>query len=102
LDNNAYADLVEGYPFEDLQADGTFSSVTGHLFGVYAQDKYRATSRLTLTGGLRWDPYLPYTPKNNQIDCFNPGQQSQVYTNAPKGLIYPGDPGCGQGGTSAK
>ncbi len=102
LDNNSYADLLEGYPFEDLQADGTFSSVTGHLFGVYAQDKYRATSRLTFTGGLRWDPYFPYTPKNNQIDCFNPGQQSQVYTNAPKGLIYPGDPGCSSGGTPAK
>jgi len=102
LDNNAYADLVEGYPFEDLQADGTFSSVTGHLFGLYAQDKYRATNRLTLTGGLRWDPYLPYTPKNNQIDCFSPGQQSQIYTNAPKGLIFPGDSGCSSGGTSAK
>lgn len=102
LDNNAFADLDEGYPFEDLQADGTFSSVTGHLFGLYAQDKYRATNRLAVTAGLRWDPYLPYTPKNNQIDCFNPGQQSQVFTNAPKGLIYPGDPGCSSGGTSAK
>ena len=102
LDNNAFADLMEGYPFEDLQADGTFSSVTGHLFGLYAQEKYRASTRLTLTGGLRWDPYLPYAPKNNQIDCFNPGQQSQVFTNAPKGLIFPGDPGCSSGGTSAK
>jgi len=65
LDNNAFADLIEGYPFEDLQADGTFSSVTGHLFGIYGEDKYRATNRLTLTGGLRWDPYLPYTPNLN-------------------------------------
>jgi Carboxypeptidase regulatory-like domain len=102
LDNNGFADFLEGYPFEDLQGDGTFSSVNGHLFGLYMQDKYRATNRLTVTGGLRWDPYFPYTPKNNQIDCFNPGQQSQVYTNAPKGLIYPGDPGCSKGGTSAK
>jgi len=40
--------------------------------------------------------------KNNQVSCFNPGEQSQVFANAPKGLIYPGDPGCSSGGTSAK
>ena len=66
------------------------------LFGLYAEDKYRASSRLTLTGGVRWDPYLPYVPASNHIDCWNPGQQSQVFTNAPKGLIYPWRPGLQQ------
>lgn len=102
LDNNAYADLIMGRPFEFFQADGGFSKINGHLFGVYAEDKYRVSSRMTLTGGVRWDPYLPYVPENNHIDCWNPGQQSTKYTNAPKGLIYPGDPGCSSGGTSSK
>jgi hypothetical protein len=68
------------------------------MFGIYGEDKYRVTSRLTLTAGLRWDPYLPFTQQGNRINCFVPGQQSQVYVNAPKGLIYPGDPGCNSGG----
>lgn len=102
LDNNALADFVEGYPYLFLQGDGSFQDITGHLFGLYAQDKYRATNKLTLTGGLRWDPYLPYTPANGHIDCFKAGQQSKVYTNAPLGLIYPGDPNCSSAGTSAK
>jgi carboxypeptidase family protein len=102
LDNNGYADLILGHPFEFFQADGSFDSINGHLFGIYAEDKYRATSRMTLTGGLRWDPYLPYVPASNHMDCWNPGEQSRVFTNAPKGLIYPGDPGCSSGGTSAK
>ena len=28
------------------------------------------------------------------ITCYIPGQQSKVFTTAPKGLNYPGDPGC--------
>jgi hypothetical protein len=102
LDNNAYADLILGRPYEWLQADGNFSKINGKLFGLYAEDKYRVTGRMTLTGGLRWDPYLPYAPASNHIDCWNPGQQSQVFTNAPLGLIYPGDPGCSAGGTTSK
>jgi hypothetical protein len=76
--------------------------VHGKLFGFYGEDKYRVSDRITLTGGLRWDPYYPFTTTHNQIDCWNPGQQSTVYTNAPKGVIYPGDPGCGRGATTAK
>ena len=102
LDNNGYADLILGYPYEFLQADGTYSDIHGKLFGLYVEDKYHASDRVTLTGGLRWDPYLPFTPAGDQINCWNPGQQSQVFTNAPVGLIYPGDHGCSNGGTTAK
>ncbi len=102
LDNNAYADLILGHPFEWLQADGNFSKINGKLFGLYAEDKYRATSRMTFTGGVRWDPYLPYAPASSHMDCWKPGEQSQVFTNAPLGLIYPGDSGCSAGGTTSK
>src|SRR5215469_3824981 len=63
LDNNAYADLILGHPFEWLQSDGNFSRINGNLFGLYAEEKYRATERLTLTAGVRWDPFLPYIPE---------------------------------------
>lgn len=102
LDSNSYADFVLGHPIIFAQGDGFYSDIKGKLLGFYGEDKYSATERLTLTGGLRWDPYKPFTVSNNQIDCFIPGQQSAVYTNAPLGLLYPGDPGCGSGGTTGK
>jgi hypothetical protein len=102
LNDNPFADFIMGNPYEFVQADGIYSDVKGKLFGLFVEDKYRATSRLSLTGGLRWDPYFPFVPANNHIDCWNPGQQSGVFTNAPLGLIYPGDPNCGAGGATTK
>jgi hypothetical protein len=102
LQSQSIADLVIGSPLVAIQGDGFFNSSNGKLFGFYFEDKYRVSSKLTLTAGLRWDPYLPYTAEAKQVDCWIPGQKSTVYTNAPTGLNYPGDPGCGEGGTAAK
>jgi hypothetical protein len=98
----AYADFILGAPLVFVQADGIYSHVNGKLFGLFAEDKYRASSRLTLTAGLRWDPFFPFTPAHNHINCWNPGQQSTIFTNAPLGLIYPGDSGCNTAGTTTK
>ncbi len=97
-----YADFFLGHPIEFIQGDGFFSSEHGWLPGLYAQDKYRVTSRLTATYGLRWDPWIPYKVEFNHISCFRPGEQSSVYTGAPLGLIYPGDPNCPSGGANGK
>lgn len=64
---------------------------------VYAQDTWRATSRLTLTYGLRWEPFLPWTAKNNALTTWLPGRQSVVDPAAPPGILFPGDPGIAKG-----
>lgn len=102
LDNNTIADLVMGKPTVFFQQDGYYSKVNGKLFGFYAEDKYRLSDRVTLTGGLRWDPYIPFSVANNALSCWNPGQQSKTYINSPVGLIYPGDQNCPAAGTTAK
>jgi hypothetical protein len=66
--------------------------------GFYAQDTWRASSRLTVNYGVRWEPYLPQEITNNAVYNFDParfqqGAKSSVYKNAPAGLYYPGDPG---------
>ncbi len=68
-----------------------------HL-GVYAQDTWRVTDRITLNAGLRWEPYLGQNMANGAIsnfsfDNFRQGVKSKKFLNAPAGLIYPGDPG---------
>ena len=73
--------------------------------GVYAQDTWRATSRVTLNAGLRWEPYFGQNVLNDaisnfSIDNYRKNVRSTVFLRAPAGLIYPGDAGypAGQSG----
>ncbi len=96
---NAFADYAIGVIPSFSQSDGIDIAANGTLPGFYVQDRIRATSRLTLTTGVRWDPYWPFSSVGGRIECWQPGQQSKVFTNAPTGLTYPGDPGCNASGT---
>jgi outer membrane receptor protein involved in Fe transport len=66
--------------------------------GLYAQDAWRATSRVTINAGLRWEPYVGQNVLNGSVYNFNldnyrKNVRTKVYANAPAGLIYPGDEG---------
>jgi outer membrane receptor protein involved in Fe transport len=72
--------------------------------GLYAQDTWRATDRLTFNLGLRWEPYFGLSAENNAVynfnyDNFRRGIKSNVFVNAPAGLLYPGDEGFPSGQT---
>jgi hypothetical protein len=41
-------------------------------YGAYFQDDFRATSRLTLNLGARWDVYVPWVEKDNRQSNFDP------------------------------
>jgi len=64
---------------------------------MYVQDTWKALSNLTLSYGLG---YQIDSPLHNLqyggigVTCFIPGQQSKIFSTAPKNLDYPGDPGC--------
>jgi hypothetical protein len=57
----------------------------------YAQDEFRLNPRLTLTYGLRYEPFLPWKDRNNRINTVAPGVQSKIVTDAPPGILFPGD-----------
>jgi hypothetical protein len=66
--------------------------------GVFAQDAWRATDRMTFNVGLRWEPYFGQTITNGAVsnfvlDNFRTGVKTTRFTNAPAGIIYPGDSG---------
>ena len=70
--------------------------------GLYAQDTWRTSERVTLNAGLRWEPFFGQNVENGAIANFVPenfrrGVRSQRFQNAPFGLIYPGDPGFPDG-----
>ena len=101
ITGNALSDLLLGRATSANQSDGIFIDTKGVLWGFYGEDKWRASQKLTLTLGLRWDPYWPFQGLNGRMQCFRPGVKSQQYVNAPEGLTYPGDPGCASAGTSS-
>jgi hypothetical protein len=79
-------------------------NVDNWYMGLYAQDSWRVSSRVTVNGGLRWEPYFGQNVLNNAItifvmDNFLNNVKSTVFRNAPAGLIYPGDAGFPEGQT---
>lgn len=93
--NNAMASFFLGYMSSFSQSSGQFQDDRAKFIGLYAQDSWKATPRLTLNYGLRWEPFIPQTA-DGRMGQFNPtayasGQFSKAYPNAPLGLLFPGD-----------
>jgi hypothetical protein len=79
-------------------------NIKNYYTGWYGQDSWRASSRVTLNAGLRWEPYFGQQVVNDAVtifvmDNFLKGIHSTVFHDAPAGLIYPGDPGFPKGNT---
>jgi hypothetical protein len=45
---------------------------SNHLFGEYVQDDWKATNKLTLNLGIRYEIQTPYTSRHNQGSIFDP------------------------------
>jgi carboxypeptidase family protein/TonB-dependent receptor-like protein len=78
--------------------------VHGWYLGFYGQDTWRATERVTFNLGLRWEPYLGTSVESGAVYNFNHdnflrGVKSNVFVNAPAGMLYPGDDGFPPGQT---
>jgi len=96
--NDAFATFLIGQPVFFLQGRGDFGrGINGKSFYGYVQDSFKATSRLTLNLGLRYDLVSPYTEEKDRMTLWIPGRQSTVVPDAPEGLLYPGDKGVPRG-----
>ncbi len=74
-----------------------------NVFALYVQDAWKATRKLTVTAGLRWDPFFGHTEPGG-IDVVNVSLQNIIndvhsvkYPTAPAGYLFPGDPDGPQG-----
>ena len=96
--NNAVANLLLGAPVTFYQGLGDFNrGVRLWNAGAYAQDEWRLGTELTLNYGVRYERINPFTEIEDRLNGFIPGVQSQVRPDAPKGLVFPGDPGVAKG-----
>ena len=97
LSGDNLADFLLGAASSFTQAGGLYLNFSGNDWSAFVQDNWHATSRLTVSAGMRWDPFFPYTDSDGRVGCFVPGAQSTRYPNAPQGLIFGGsnhDAGC--------
>jgi hypothetical protein len=88
-----FADFLIGVASNYNQADSQTFYLRHKYGGAYAQDSWRIKPNLTLNYGARWELMQYWSEKYHQEPTFVLGQQSQVFTTAPPGLVYPGDKG---------
>jgi Carboxypeptidase regulatory-like domain len=87
------ADFVGGYWDNYYQFSNAVYGIRTHSLDFFGQDAWKATNRLTLDLGLRYEYNSPQEDPHNNIIGWFPGQQSKVFPDAPPGFLYPGDPG---------
>ena len=95
---DAVADFLLGDLSNFDQSAARTQAFRQTILGFYVQDVYRVNSRITINAGLRWEPYFaPYTLNHAgsvfDLSAFYTGKTSSVFTNAPPGSFYYGDPG---------
>ena len=92
------ADFLLGRPSAFVQGSRIGAGFHQWYQGLYAQDAWRATDRITVNAGLRWEPYSGQQFDEGSVahfsrDAFRQGVKSTVFVNAPAGFTYFGDPG---------
>jgi hypothetical protein len=98
---DAGLDFLLGIPLSYNQQTGSVIIAQAYEHYFYFQDQWRIKDNLTLTLGTGYQIDTPLSEYQNgglSRACFIPGEQSNVYSSAPLGYVFPGDPGCNKAG----
>ncbi|HYK88913.1 MAG TPA: TonB-dependent receptor [Acidobacteriota bacterium] len=69
---DGFADLLLGLPdYLANQYNRGFFYFRQNEVGLYVNDRWRITPRLTINMGLRWDKWTPYTEKYDRLDVVD-------------------------------
>jgi hypothetical protein len=85
--------LSDNY-FQAARAPSNIRSVSTYAF---AQDELKISRRLSITVGLRYEYSTPKSDTQGRTFSFISGEKSQRFTDAPEGMVFPGDPGAPTG-----
>ena len=91
---NEFADFLLGMPYGYFQQAAAPSNIRSKSTYVFGQDEWHVRKNLVLTLGLRYEYNTPKSDTQGRLFFVIPGEQSKRFTNAPVGLVYPGDAGA--------
>ena len=96
------ADLLTGAVVSLEHGGPSGADMTQVYMGTYAADTWRASDRVTVNLGLRWEPFFGQQMTEGEVavwsrENFDNLVRSTVFRNAPVGLLYPGDAGFPEG-----
>ncbi|MGH9786426.1 MAG: carboxypeptidase regulatory-like domain-containing protein, partial [Terriglobia bacterium] len=98
ISNESLADYLLGRPNSVIQQSLAEIGLRQKYIGLYFQDDIKVNNRLNMHLGVRWEPALPQhdvAGRGNHFsrDAFLAGTKTNLYSNAPPGLLFYGDPG---------
>ncbi len=96
-----WADFLFGLDSAYSLANYYEAHLTRNMHSLYAQDDWRATSKLTLNLGLRWEYASPYADLYGRISNFDPASQT-VLTTTPGAVAGNGITPVSPSGTYGK
>ena len=90
------ASFLLGYQHTFSQTSGNYSDSRENPMGLYGNDKWKVSPRLTLDYGLRWEPQQVMKEIWGRIEQFFPaanlaGVHSAIVPSAPPGVFFIGD-----------
>ena len=94
---NDYADFLLGAPDAYFQGPLAPTNIRSKSSYVFGQDEWHARKNLVLTIGLRYEYNTPKSDTEGRTFSVIPGLQSQRFSGAPLGMVFPGDPGAPTG-----
>ncbi len=104
---NAAANFQVGFMTSFTQGNFELVNDRNHFPGVYAQDSWKMTPRLTVNYGLRWEDFAPWANRVGNMQEFSAGafaanQHTAQFTNLPAGMLLTGDPGVPNNSVNSK
>ncbi len=94
---NDKADFLMGLPDEYFQFGKAPSNIRSKSYYTFASDEWKIFHNFTVSLGLRYEYNSPKLDTQGRSFSLQLGANSQVFSNAPTGLLFPGDPGAPKG-----
>jgi Carboxypeptidase regulatory-like domain/TonB-dependent Receptor Plug Domain len=91
------ANFLVGLPTFYQQGPNAHSNIRSKMTNFFVSDEWHVRSNLVLTLGLRYEYSTPKSDTDSRTFSLIPGRQSQVFSNAPVSLLFPGDAGAPRG-----